>query len=295
MDRNAEIRQGETGMWLSLLAYIILSLTKVTIGYFFDSEALTADGMNNSTDIIASAAVLVGLKISRKPPDHDHPYGHSRAESIASLIASFIMASVGLQVLVNSVKSVSAVNETVPDLTAFWVAVISALLMYAVSVYNRQLAKRINSQAVMAAAQDNRSDAWVSIGAAIGIMGAQFGLPWLDPLAAFIVGVMICKTAWNIFRGASHTLTDGFDDQKLMKLKSEVEKTPGVESIRDIKARIYGNRLIIDVVIEVNPQLNVVESHQITELIEQRMRRFHQVSSVNVHVEPGNGNPTKAM
>lgn len=102
MERYNELRQGETGAWVSIIAYVILSAVKLLIGYVFHSEALSADGLNNTTDIIASLAVLIGLRISQKPPDEDHPYGHFRAENIASLVASFIMMLVGLQVLLSA-------------------------------------------------------------------------------------------------------------------------------------------------------------------------------------------------
>lgn len=282
------MKSGETGAWVSIITYISLSLAKITIGYNTNSEALSADGLNNTTDILASVAVLIGLKISRKPPDHDHPYGHSRAETIASLIASFIMVSVGLQVLSQAIQSVFSDKRVAPDLTAAWVAIVAAFIMFLVYRFNLKLAKQTHSQAMMATAQDNRSDAWVSIGTAAGIFGAQFGFPWLDPLAALIVGLLIVKTAWEIFRNASHALTDGFDETRLMKLRHTIEEIPGVETIQDIKARIHGTNLLIDVIIEVDPQLNVIESHRITELIEERMLQKHHVRHVHVHVEPKN-------
>jgi cation diffusion facilitator family transporter len=138
----------------------------------------------------------------------------------------------------------------------------------------------------MAAAQDNRSDAFVSIGAFVGIVGSQFGLPWLDPLSALLVGVIICKTAWTIFHDASHALTDGFDVKELEHISKTIKKTPGVEAIRDIKARVHGNNVLVDVTIEVNNMLNVVESHEITEKIEERMLTKHNIEHVHVHIEP---------
>lgn len=281
-----DIKTGETGVWLSILTYIGLSIAKIWIGLLTDSAALTADGFNNTTDIIASVAVLIGLKISRKPPDEDHPYGHSRAETIASLVASFIMVTVGLQVLSQAVQSIFSEKTVIPDWTAAWVAVAAALIMHQVYRYNLRVARATRSQAMMATAQDNRSDALVSVGAAIGIFGAHFGLPWLDPLAALIVGLMIVKTAWDIFRNASHALTDGFDEARLRKLRQTIADIPGVESIQDIKARIHGTNLLLDVVIEVDPRLNVIESHRITERIEEHMLEKHRIHYVHVHVEP---------
>lgn len=104
-DIYEDIRKGERGAWVSIAAYLILSSFKLVCGYLFASSALVADGVNNLTDIVASIAVLVGLRISRKPPDSDHAYGHFRAETVAALLASFIMAVVGIQVIVEAVRS----------------------------------------------------------------------------------------------------------------------------------------------------------------------------------------------
>jgi cation diffusion facilitator family transporter len=286
LDQYQEIRQGEKGAWVSIGAYIVLSGCKLAAGYGFASAALVADGFNNLTDIIASTAVLIGLRISQKPPDEDHPYGHFRAETIAALIASFIMATVGLQVLISAVQSLFADHRTAPGLLSVWVALGSSVAMAAVYLYNRRLAKRINNHALMAAAKDNLSDALVSVGAAVGIIGARLGMPWLDPVAALAVGIIICKTAWEIFYSSTHALTDGFNQKDLRSLRGTIEHTKGVRSIKDIKARVHGSNVLIDVVVQVDPNLSLVESHRISDEIERRMERKHNIMSVHVHVEP---------
>ncbi|CAM3194415.1 cation diffusion facilitator family transporter [Paenibacillus lupini] len=286
MNQYEEIRQGEKGALVSIGAYIGLSAIKLGAGYWFASGALVADGFNNLTDIVASVAVLIGLRISQKPPDRDHPYGHFRAETIAALIASFIMATVGLQVIINTVRSLFSDEQKIPSLNSAWVALFAAVCMGAVYIYNRRLANRINNQALHAAAKDNLSDALVSIGAAIGIIGAQFGLPWLDPVAALLVGGIICKTAWEIFYSSTHALTDGFDANELMTLRSTIERTTGVRSIKDIKARVHGSNVLIDVIVQVDPGLSLIESHRISDEIEQRMENKHNIMSIHVHVEP---------
>ncbi|MNN23398.1 Cadmium, cobalt and zinc/H(+)-K(+) antiporter [compost metagenome] len=138
----------------------------------------------------------------------------------------------------------------------------------------------------MAAAKDNLSDAMVSVGAAVGIVGAQFGIPWLDTVAAIAVGLLICKTAWDIFRDSTHNLTDGFDENELRDIRSTIARIPGVEGINDLKARVHGNHVLVDVVIEVDPELTVTESHDISDRVEERMRKIKNVMHVHVHVEP---------
>jgi cation diffusion facilitator family transporter len=158
--------------------------------------------------------------------------------------------------------------------------------MMAVYMYNIRLARSLKSNAMQAVAQDNRSDALVSIGAFIGIIGSQFGLPWLDPVTAVIVGLLICKTAWEIFSKATHDLTDGFDAGELELMKQTVSEIQGVESIKDIKARVHGNNVLVDTTVLVDSRLNVVQSHDITEEIEDQLKDRHQVSDVLVHIEP---------
>lgn len=285
---NQHLKLGEKGIWTSIIVYCCLSLLKITLGTYYHSEALFADGLNNSTDIIASIAVLIGIKISRKPPDEDHTYGHSRAETIAALIASLIMAAVGLQVLYKAILSAFSESVEVPNLMSAWVSIVCAVIMYGVYRINRKLAKSTGSMAMEAVAQDNRSDALVSMGAFVGIIGAQFGLPWLDPLAALLVGAMICKTAWDIFRNATHSLSDGFDQSKLEAYKETVYSTPGVQLVKDIKARVHGNHIWVDVIIAVNNDLNVVQSHEISEQIESRLHKKYKIAYTHVHIEPLN-------
>lgn len=280
------LKSGEKGAWISIIAYISLSILKIVVSSFTHSEALFADGLNNSTDILASLAVLIGLRFSRKPPDEDHPYGHRRAETISSLVASFIMMTVGLQVLLEAGKSILRQQAQTPDILAAYISFFSALVMFGVYRFNKRLAQNVGSKALDAAAKDNLSDALVSIGVTIGILGTQLQLSWLDPVTALIVGFIICKTAWDIFWEATHTLTDGVDEEVLFKLKKMIEQVEGVHTVNDIKARLHGNSLLVDVAISVSPQLNVIESHTITELVEDTTQKVFNISHIHVHVEP---------
>lgn len=138
----------------------------------------------------------------------------------------------------------------------------------------------------MAAAKDNLSDAWVSIGTSVGIVASQFGLPWIDPLAAFIVGLLIIKTGWDIFKEASHNLIDGFDREQLDNITQCLNKVPGVKKIKDIRARLHGNNILLDVTVTVSADLGVVEAHDITEEIEEKLRNEFNITEIIVHVEP---------
>ena len=281
-----DLKRGERGAIISIIAYICLSSLKLAVGFIAKSEALKADGLNNVTDIIASLAVLIGLKLSQRPADDDHPYGHWKSETVASMAASFIMMFVGIQVTYEAISSIFYEKNESPDIVSAWTGLFCALVMYFVYRYNKKLAREINSQSVMATAKDNLSDAWVSVGTFIGIVGAQFNLPWLDPITAIIVGLLICKTGWEIFRDASHHLTDGFDEKQIETYKETIIDCNGVKGVKDIKARNYGNNVVVDIVILVNSDLNIRGAHDIATQVENELIKEHNVYDVHVHVEP---------
>ena len=286
MNHSDNLKKGEKGAWLSIITYIVLAITKIIVAEIGDSSALRADGLNNSTDVVASIAILVGLKISRKPPDEDHHYGHYRAETIASLFAAFIMMFVGVQVIYETLQKMLTGHVSQPNLLTAWTALVSAIVMFIVYRYNIKLSKQIESSSLYAAAQDNRSDGLVSIGAFIGIIGAQFGLFWLDPLAGLIVGIIICKTAWDIFKDSTHTLTDGFDEKQIQKIRTTISKVTEVEKVVSVRGRFHGNQAFIDITILVDPNLNVQQSHDITVRIEKYLAKKHNIHDAHIHIEP---------
>jgi cation diffusion facilitator family transporter len=283
-DKN--LKQGERGAFLSIGAYLGLSIIKLYFGVVTGSAALRADGLNNTTDIAASIAVLIGLRISRKPPDQNHRYGHRKSETIASMAASFIMLGVGIQVINSAFMGIIRGQHEPPDMMAAYIALFSAVVMYLVYRYNKRLAARIRSTAVMAAAKDNLSDAWVSLGTVAGIAGSQLRMPLLDSLTALLVGLLICRTAWGIFRQSSHELSDGFDEEKISYYQKVMKKVDGVKGIKEIKGRNYGSNEVIDVVILVDRTLGIQEAHDIATDVEEKMKQEHGVYDVHVHVEP---------
>lgn len=285
-EKYTNLKLAERGARISILAYIALSIVKVGVGYISGSEALSADGINNTTDIIASVAVLIGLRLSGKPADEDHPYGHFRAETIASLVASLIMIAVGLNVLFGAVQSVIHFKAKAPDMISAVVGIFCAVAIYFVYRYNKRIAIKINSSGLMAAAKDNLSDAWVSVGTSSGIIASQFGLPWIDPLAAIIVGILIIKTGWEIFIESSHNLTDGFSQEQLNDMTEGIKIISGVDKVKQIRARVLGNNILLDVTVAVDSTLNVVEAHNITEEIEKNLKKNFNITEAMIHVEP---------
>ena len=284
--RFLDLKIAEKGARVSIAAYIILSLVKLSVGYFAGSKALIADGLNNTTDILASVAVLIGLKISRRPADEEHAYGHLRAETIASLIASFIMIVIGLEVLYKAVLDTIFYKAKAPDLLSAVTALFCALAIYMVYRYNKKIALKINSAGLMAAAKDNLSDAWVSIGTAVGIIASQFGMPWIDPLAAIIVGGLIIKTGWDIFIESTNNLADGYNKEEIEGITKRLIEVKGVVRISAVRARLHGNMTLMDIIIHVDPEITVREGHDISEAVEKVLHDEYQITEVLTHVEP---------
>ena len=285
-DIYSNLRKGERGAWLSISVYLAFSAIKFIGGSLGNSEALKADALNNSTDVVLSVAVLIGLRISQKPPDRDHRYGHLRAETVASLIASFIMAIVGLQILLGTVGSLQGKVISAPSVSAGLIAFAGGVVMYSVYLYNMRLSKRIGSMALRAAALDNRADALVSFGAALGIIGANLGFPIIDTITALLIALIVIFAAVSVFKEAVHALTDGFDEDEEALLRKRVESVPGISRLCDLKGRMHGSMMLLDLTITVDPELNVIESHRITELIESKIREIRPQSKVFIHIEP---------
>ncbi len=292
-DRSHELKRAEKGAYISIAAYIFLSLLKIVVAQFADSQALFADGLNNLTDIIGSVTVLIGLRLARRPPDQEHRYGHWKIESVASMVTSFIMLVIGLQVIVSAIQKFIASALVQPDPLAAIVSVVSAIIMVLVYQYNAKLAKKVNSSALMAAAKDNLSDAWVSGGTAIAILTAQLQMPWLDGGMALVIGILIIITAIGIFKEAAFSLSDGFDEKQLQEYRKTILKIDGIESIRSIKGRMYGANIYLDLIITVQPDMSVADSHCISDCVEDILFNTHRVFETRVHIEPANPSELK--
>lgn len=274
------------GIRLSIFSYLILSISKIAIGVWAHSLVVVADGFNNISDICVSIALLIGLKIAGRPADQNHPFGHNRAESVATLIAVSSMALVSINIWLDVVKALFEEKTAPIHPMAFYISILSAVMMFCVYLFNIRLSKKSKSSALHAAALDNRSDAFVSLGAAVGILGVKWGFTWIDPLAAFLVGGLILKTAIDLGRPAIHSLMDGFDQDKLTHIKKMVNDVEGIREIREIRARSHGKYIFVEITIGVHPHLTVLQSHQLTEKIERKLIGFDHIKQVHIHVEP---------
>lgn len=285
-DKQKRLPSPQIGAWISMVVYALFAAGKLTIGFLGNSHALWADGINNVSDLFVSMTVLIGLRMANKPPDPDHPYGHERMETIASLLASFVIGMAGLQVLQRAIAQWMRGVAPTPDLLTVYVGIASSVVLWGVYRYNAHLARITQRRALLAVAMDTRSDAFVSAGTCIGIGGAIYGIGWLDAATASLIGVVILWTAWKIFREATWALSDGFEPLHLSTYTTTIKAVKGVLAVQDVRGRLHGNVPILDVTICVDPLLTVSESHRISEHIEHVMYAQHQLLRVHIHIEP---------
>ena len=284
--RSNNLKLAEKGVWVSIFAYIIISVGQITLAQLTHSASLKANGFNNLTDILGNIAILIGLRIARIPADNDHVYGHWKIESIASLVSSFIMFFVGFEVLRETVLNIITEKEETIDPIGALVAVISALVMLAVFFYTNRLAKATQSHALLAASKDNLSDALTSVGTAVAILAAVIHWSWLDKAMALLIAGFILKTAYDIFKDSVFSLSDGFDETLVEQYTQAITRAPKVKHVKLVRGRTYGSNIFLDVVVEMSPDLSVFESHAATEYIEKLLIDQFDVYDVDVHVEP---------
>lgn len=285
MNQSNNLKIAQRGAYLSLIVYIVLSIVKFVIGTLYHSAAVRADSLNNMTDIIVSLAVIVGLKISIKPADSNHPYGHLKSENISTLLVSFIIMFVGIQVVVENLPRIFTNENATPNVITIYVSIISGFIMLGVYVINHKLATSTSSSSLKSAAKDNLSDALVSIGTAIGLVFTQFGLPIVDIILATLLGLLIIYTGFGIFKESIFALSDGFNEHELEAYKNYVQEVEDVIDVQSIKGRYYGSSVFVDVTIIVASDLTLEEAHQICDDVEQHMHA-KGISSVYVHPEP---------
>lgn len=283
---SKNLKLAEQGALLAIVTYILLSTTKLIAGSMLHSSSLTADGFNNISDIVANIAVLIGLRIARKPADMDHKFGHWKIEDLASLITSLIMFFVGLDVLFETVQKIISKQVTAIDPLGAIVGFISAIIMTGVYLFNKKLAKRANSKALEAAAKDNLSDAITSLGTSIAIIASALNYPLVDQLVAIIITFFILKTAYDIFMESSFSLSDGFDESLLQDYKQAILEIPKITQVKSQRGRTYGSNIYLDIILEMNPDLSVYESHEIADQVEEMLMERFGIFDIDIHIEP---------
>lgn len=288
-------REAKRVTWTGFFVNVFLSAIKLLAGILGRSSAMVADAIHSFSDFITDVIVIVFISLSSRERDHNHHWGHGKFETFASFIISAILIIVGVGILYNGISDViSSLRGGIierPSMIALWAAVVSILCKEVLFHYTYSKGKAIKSEAVKANAWHHRSDAFSSIGTALGIAGAIFlGEKWriLDPVASFVVSIFIILSGVRIIKPALEELLDAsLSPRDEMDIGFIIANTRGVKRFHNLRTRKNGINSIIDVHIKVDCDLTVTQSHQITVDLEERLRdHFDGKVISSIHVEP---------
>ena len=283
----------KTAMKVSIVSVIwnlLLSAGKLFAGIFANSGAMISDAVHSASDVFSTIIVMIGVKISGKDSDNDHPYGHERLECVAAIILATVLAATGIGIGYGAVVKIMAgdYNVEMPGILALVAAVVSILVKELMFWYTRYYAKQIDSSALMADAWHHRSDSLSSIGALIGIIGARLGFGIMEPLASVVICIFIEKAAYDIFMDAVNKMVDkSCDDDTMEKIKACAMNIPGVENIDLLRTRVFGNKIYVDMEIAADGNKTLDETHAVAERVHDAIEQeFPKVKHIMVHVNP---------
>lgn len=275
----------------SIAVNLILSIFKLIAGLLASSGAMISDAIHSASDVFSTIIVIIGVKISGKASDEDHPYGHDRFECVASIILAILLGVTGVGIGLTGVQKLAAGHYdtlAVPGVLALAAAVISIVVKEIMYWYTRNAAKKINSGALMADAWHHRSDALSSVGALVGIAASRMGYPLMDPLASLVICVFIEKAALDIFKDAINKMVDkACDEDTEQAIRECAEKQPGVIRVDMLKTRVFGNKIYVDLEIGADGNETLRDAHAVAERVHDHIEKeFPKVKHIMVHVNP---------
>lgn len=275
--------------WWGIIVNLLLSIGKLIVGYIGHSPALLADGLHSLSDLVSDGMVLFATHHSNIEADEDHPYGHARYETFATITLAVLLCIVGLGIGVDAIQRLINYQDIpIPAQMTLVIAGISILSKEVLYQYTMKIARRVKSKLLEANAWHHRSDAISSIVVFVGISGAILGFPLLDSVAAIIVALMICKIGWDLGHQSFQELVDtGLDHKTLQDIEKIILSINGVDHMHMLRTRTMGHAALADVHIQVAPKLSVSEGHQISEAVEIAIiDQFSEVTDVTVHIDP---------
>ncbi len=276
---------------ISIFVNLFLSVFKLAAGFLASSSAMISDAVHSMSDVFSTFIVMIGVSISEKQSDEEHPYGHERLECVASMILAMVLAATGLGIGGSGIRAIifkEKIEIVMPGILAEIAAVVSIVVKEWLFWYTRIAAKKINSGALMADAWHHRSDALSSIGALLGIFGSRMGFPICDPLASLVISLFICKAAYDIFKDAVDKMVDKSCDKETQnKIKKIVMEQNGVQGIDLLKTRMFGAKIYVDVEIAADENQTLRAAHDIAEQVHDVIEtELPMVKHCMVHVNP---------
>ncbi|MFB0527987.1 MAG: cation-efflux pump [bacterium] len=282
-------RKSKTVSWTGIWVNFFLSIFKIFAGIWGRSQAMLSDGFHSLSDIFTSILALTSVKISEKPVDKEHPYGHGKAESIGALSIGFILFGISIVLCYRALGAVFLKIRIVPGFLPLFAAIVSISIKEGLYRYAYYYGKKFDNLAILASARDYRADALSSVAALIGIAGARLGYPFLDPLAGFVVALFIFKMGIDILRPSFGELMDtSLPEDFVEEIKKITLNVKGVRKIDDIKTRRIGWRNSIDLSVEIDADLSIEEGHGISNRIEELLhQKLKNIGNIMTHINPG--------
>lgn len=277
--------------FITIVGNVLLSIIKLLAGIIAHSNAMISDAIHSASDVFSTIIVIIGIKLSARKPDKEHPYGHERMECVAAIVLSIVLFITGLGIGSTAVKNITSGSYNtlqIPGILALAAAILSIVCKEGMYWYTRYNARKIDSSALMADAWHHRSDAFSSIGALVGIAGARLGFPVMDSVASLVIFVFIIKAAYDIFKDAIDKMVDhSCDDRTEREIRDCVMGNKDVLGIDLLQTRIFGNKIYVDVEIRANASYTLKEAHEIAESVHNDIEKnFPKVKHIMVHVNP---------
>jgi cation diffusion facilitator family transporter len=269
-----------------LLLNLFVAISKIAYGIFSNTLSMQADGYHSLFDGVSNIIGIIGIQIASKPPDKNHPYGHSKYETMASIAIAMLLLFVGFEILHSSIDRF--ITESQPNITSmsFIVMIATITINLFVTTYEHKKGVQLNSEILIADSMHTKSDIYVSLSVILGLIAIEMGYPIIDPFIALIIAIVIVRSGILIIRQSSHTLCDvsRIDDDAICCI---VESIEGVIECHKIRTRGGADDIHIDLHVNIHPDMHTDKAHALAHDVEKRlMESFTGVSDVVVHIEP---------
>ena len=273
---------------VTIITNLILTILKLITGFVGNSKAMLSDAIHSASDVLSTFIVMLGIYVSKKKSDRKHPYGHERFECIAAIILAIILAFTGIGIGFSGIESIKQNKIIIPNIIALIASIISIVVKECMYHYTKKAALKLNSGALLADAWHHRSDALSSIGSCVGILGSMLGLSFFDPLASVLIALCIIKVAYDILKDALAKMLDTAVSEEIENdIIDLVKENTAVLNIDDIKTRLFGSKIYVDLEIAVAANLSLIEAHNIAEDIHNQVEeKIPHCKHCMVHVNP---------
>ena len=272
----------------TLIINFLLTAVKLIAGLIGNSMALVSDAIHSASDVLSTFVVMIGAKLSARKPDKKHPYGHEKFECVAAIILSLMLFATAATVGIYGFKSIFCSRIIVPSQVTAWAALLSIVVKEWMYRYTKRAANKINSTSLYADAWHHRSDALSSIGSLVGVVGAICGLPILDPIASFVICIIIVKVAYNILRTSMTQIIDSAAPEEIEQQIREIILSYGdIEGIDMLKTRLFGSRIYVDIEVKIDKDMSFEEVHKLTHQLHDEIENSNaSIKHCMIHANP---------